>query len=60
MKFQSNNLLESLTNNDIKILTTEVKETVMPNFQKGKRRIFSSAELWDIYRRRKNTSRRFY
>ncbi|MGN6532665.1 MAG: hypothetical protein ACTHK0_13055 [Ginsengibacter sp.] len=54
MKLQSNNLLESLTRNEFKILTAEVKETLATNFKKEKKRIFSAAEYWDIQRRRKN------
>lgn len=56
MKFQSNNLLENLTSQEFKILTTEVKETLAPNFKKERKRIFSAAEYWDIQRRRKNLS----
>ena len=54
MKTQSNNLLESLNSNDLKILTAEVKETVCSNFKKSKKRIFSAAEYWDIQRRRRS------
>lgn len=54
MKTQSNNLLESLNNNEIKILTSEVKETVCKNFKKDRKRTFSVAEYWDIQRRRRN------
>jgi hypothetical protein len=53
MKTQSNNLLESLNSNDIKILTKEVKETVCSHFKKDRRK-FSAAEYWDIQRRRRN------
>jgi len=54
MKTESNNLLESLNNNEIKVLTSEVKETVCKNFNKERKRIFSVAEYWDIQRRRRN------
>lgn len=54
MKLQSNNLLENLTRTELKILTTEVKETVLANSKKERKRIFSAAQLWDIQRRRKN------
>lgn len=61
MKFQSNQLLESLTNEEIATLTTEVRETLLPGFKKDKKKIFSAAELWDIHRRRQNTfTRRIY
>lgn len=56
MKLQSNNLLENLTRTELKILTTEVKETVVANFKKERKRIFSAAQLWDIQRRKKNLS----
>lgn len=64
MKLQSNstrNLLNSLTSNEIKNLTTEVKETIARGFIKGRKRIFTSAELWNIQRNKKNISgRRIY
>lgn len=56
MKLQSNNLLENLTKTELKILATEVKETVAVNFNKERKKIFSAAQLWDIQRRRKNLS----
>jgi hypothetical protein len=55
MKFQSNRLLESLTENEIRNLTSEVKETLATDAVNEKKKVFSSAQLWDIYRRRKNT-----
>jgi len=54
MKFQSNNLLENLTRQEFKILTTEVKETLATDFKKEKKRIFSAAQYWDMQRRKKN------
>ncbi|MGN6604088.1 MAG: hypothetical protein ACTHK8_16650 [Ginsengibacter sp.] len=53
MKLQSNNLLEQLTGNEIKTLTTQVKETVSKDCKKSKKRIFSAAEFWAIQRRKK-------
>ena len=58
MKLQSNNLLENLTISEIKNLTLVVKETVDKEFKKGKKRIFSAAQLWDIQRRKRNFSSR--
>ena len=55
MKFQSNRLLESLTENEIRDLTSEVKETLATEAVNEKKKVFSAAQLWDIYRRRKNT-----
>ncbi len=54
MKLQSNNLLETLTEKEIKFLTTEVKETVCTNFIKERKRNFTAADLWDIQRRKRN------
>jgi len=54
MKLQSNNLLENLTNEEIKSLTLQVKETVATGYKKEKKRIFSAAEFWDIQRRKRN------
>lgn len=64
MKFQSTNtknLLETLTNNEIKNLTIELRETIARGFKQEKRRIFSAADLWNIQRRKRNLSdRRIY
>lgn len=64
MKLQSNtrhNLLDSLTNNEIKNLTLQIKETVARELINQKRRIFSAADLWNIQRTKKNaTLRRNY
>ena len=64
MKFKSNNtknLLESLTNNEIKNLTIEVRETIAQEFKKEKKRIFSAADLWNIQRQKRNLlGRRLY
>jgi len=57
MKLQSNQtagLLKSLSNEQMRFLTLEVKETVCMGFKKDRKRIFSTAQLWDIQRRRKN------
>lgn len=55
MKLQSNSLLTALSNDELNVLTTEIKETLASSLSKEKKKIFSSAQLWDIYRRRKNT-----
>ena len=54
MKLQSNNLLENLSRQELKLLTTEVKETVNKNFKKERKRVFSAADFWNIQRQRKN------
>ncbi|HUZ57382.1 MAG TPA: hypothetical protein VMU83_01205 [Hanamia sp.] len=56
MKLQSNNLLDNLTTNEIKFLTTEVevKETICKDFVKERKRNFTAAEFWEIQRRKKN------
>lgn len=54
MKLQSNNLLETLTEKEIKFLTTEVKERVCTDFVKERKRNFTAADLWDIQRRKRN------
>lgn len=59
MRLQSNqtfSLLKSLSNEEIKFLTTEIKEELSSNIKKERKRIFTSAQLWDIQRRRKNLS----
>ncbi|MDQ2721109.1 MAG: hypothetical protein M3Z26_15280 [Bacteroidota bacterium] len=61
MKAQSNNLLETLTYEEIKILTDEVKETLFLNFKKRIPRNFAASQMWKIQRQRKQISaRKFY
>jgi hypothetical protein len=54
MKLQSSNLLENLTRQELKFLTAEVKETLNKNFKKERKRVFSTADFWNIQRQRKN------
>ncbi len=54
MKLQSNNLLENLTNKEIKSLTIQVRETMADDCKNAKKKIFSAANFWDIQRRKKN------
>jgi len=59
MKLQSNqthSLLKSLSNKEIKFLTTEVRETLSVDLKRDRKRVFSAAQLWDIQRRRRNVS----
>ena len=54
MKLQSNNtLLKNLNVQELKILTTEINESLCKNFKKQKRN-FTVAELWNIHRRKGN------
>jgi hypothetical protein len=56
MKLQSNNtLLQNLSIIELKILTTETKETVCPNFKNKKKRNFTVADLWNIHRQGKRS-----
>jgi len=60
MKLQSNNILETLTIQELKNLTTEIKETVYKNLIKQKKRNFTTTDLWNIQRRKKSAySKRF-
>jgi len=54
MKLQSNNLFENLTNEELKSLTILVSETVVKDYKNEKKRIFSTADLWAIQRRKKS------
>ncbi len=55
MKLQSNeNLLESLTKQELKFLITEVKETLSKDFKKERKSKFTAADLWNIQRRKKS------
>ena len=59
MKTQSINLLTALSNQEVKDLTTTVKETLALNIDSHKK-IFTAADLWNIQRRRKTiATRRF-
>ncbi|MEO8824065.1 MAG: hypothetical protein ABI366_10880 [Ginsengibacter sp.] len=54
MKLQSNHLLENLAKDELKKLTTEVKETVAKECKNEKKRVFSAAQYWDLQRRKRN------
>ena len=59
MKIQTNNtgnLLDTLTRAEIKYLAKEVKETIATAFVNERKKIFTSAELWNIHRNKKNIS----
>jgi hypothetical protein len=58
MKLLSNNLLETLSNTEIKNLTTQVNETLLSNYKREIPKTFSSADLWNIHRQRRNFSAR--
>ena len=61
MKTQTINFLSPLSIREFKNLTIQVKETLMMNCKKSNHKIFSSAELWNIQKQRKNlTTRKFY
>lgn len=61
MKLSSNNLLETLTIPQLENLTLQVKETLDIPKRKPNEKIFSTADLWDIQRRKKyNLGRRFF
>ena len=56
MKLESNNLLEKLTTVEIKILTTEIKETVAKEFKKEKKK-FLALQIYGTSNAAKETSR---
>jgi hypothetical protein len=58
MKLLSNNLLETLSNTEIKNLTTQVNETLLRNYKKETPKTFSAADLWNIHRQRRAFSSR--
>lgn len=60
MKKQLEALFTPVTKNEIGLLTTEVKETLVRDFNLNEQKIFSSADLWNIQRTKKrNPGRRF-
>jgi hypothetical protein len=53
---QTDSILKSLSNEEIKFLTNEVKETLCMDFKSDRKKVFSAAQLWHIQRRKKNVS----
>ncbi len=60
MKMQSTRLLAPLSQESVINLTTEVKEILAAGYKKGKDRILSTADLWNIQRQRKARIQRRY
>lgn len=58
MKKSAPNLLSRLSNKQLENLTTEVKETVVPELFASNCRTFTAAELWNIQRVGKNRPQR--
>jgi len=50
---QTGRILKSLSNEEIKFLTNEVKETLCMDFKSDRKKVFSAAQLWHIQRREK-------
>lgn len=53
MKLTSNNLLETLNYEELKNLTKEVRETIAVVNTKSAKKVFTSADLWNVQRRRR-------
>jgi hypothetical protein len=53
MKKQSLSLFIPVSKTEIKVLTTEVKETLAKDFDRNQQKVFSSADLWNIQRNKK-------
>jgi hypothetical protein len=58
MKTQTTTLLNQLSNNEMQVLTNEVKETLATGYQNNSGKVFSAAELWNIQRQRKSIGSR--
>lgn len=55
------NIFNRLTNTEMEKLTKEIKETIANLSEDSKIKSFSTADLWEIQRKRKRTSiRRYY
>ena len=54
MKMQSTNLLNQMSNMEVKDLTTLVKETLDFGYCNKQHKIFSAADLWNIQRQRRS------
>ncbi|MBC7534371.1 MAG: hypothetical protein H7258_01605 [Ferruginibacter sp.] len=53
MKMQLQTLLSEISKTDIEKLTNQVKETLAPGLVLNRTKTFSSADLWNIQRRRR-------
>jgi hypothetical protein len=53
MKLSSNNFLETLNYQELKDLAFEVKETLAVANKKEKRKIFTTADLWNLQKQRR-------
>ncbi len=53
---QTDSILKSLSNEEIKFLTNEVKEIFCMDFKSDRKKVFSAAQLWNIQSRKKNVS----
>ncbi|MEJ7587644.1 MAG: hypothetical protein WKI04_08790 [Ferruginibacter sp.] len=58
MKKQSNILFTQIATEQLLELTSIVKETLAPGFNNTKNKVFTSADLWNIQRQRKNRIQR--
>ena len=58
MKKQSTNLLNQMSNLEVKDLTTVVKETLDFGYFNKQHKTFSAAELWNIQRQRRSLGSR--
>ena len=54
MKTQSTNLLNQMSNLEVKDLTTVVKETLDLGYCNKQYKTFSAADLWNIQRQRRS------
>lgn len=54
MKLLSNNLLETLSNAEIKKLTSQVSETLLFNYRKENQKVFTAGDLWNLQRQKRN------
>lgn len=53
---QTESILKSLSNEEIRFLTNEVKETLCMDFKSNRKKAFSAAQLWNVQRSKKNVS----
>ena len=58
MKTQTTNLFGQLSNEIVKDLTKEVKETLAFGYNNSQSKTFSAAELWNIQRQRRSLGSR--
>jgi hypothetical protein len=57
MKTQTTNFLQQISKQEVKQLTTQVKETIATDLNNHSRKTFGAVDMWNIQRQRKSFTR---